>query len=233
MGSGMEETYQVTSALRYLEWGREVAVITDARFSGVSTGACIGHVAPEALAGGPIGRLLDGDRIRIMIDRRRLEGRVDFVGDATRELTPEAAAARVGGTSARGPIWPPTRDCPTIRGCGRRCSGPAAARGPAACTTSSGSCNCSKPDGERWARMDPVAGVRPRRTGIGHRPHRGRLQVAARLTGSRFFFGVPLAFAAWRSAPHDSQSSKAPITVAPQAGHVQSGRSARRSCSAS
>ena len=56
MGSGMEETYQVTSALRYLEWGREVAVVTDARFSGVSTGACIGHVSPEALAGGPMRR---------------------------------------------------------------------------------------------------------------------------------------------------------------------------------
>src|SRR5205807_2882816 len=62
LGSGMEETYQITSALKHLEWGREVAVITDARFSGVSTGACIGHVAPEALSGGPIGKLLDGDR---------------------------------------------------------------------------------------------------------------------------------------------------------------------------
>ena len=60
MGSGMEETYQITSALRYLEWGREVAVITDARFSGVSTGACIGHVGPEALAGGPIGKVREG-----------------------------------------------------------------------------------------------------------------------------------------------------------------------------
>ncbi len=91
MGSGMEETYQVTSALRYLEWGREVAVITDARFSGVSTGACIGHVGPEALAGGPIGKVLEGDRIQIAIDRNTLQGTIDLVGDATREFTPAEA----------------------------------------------------------------------------------------------------------------------------------------------
>jgi dihydroxyacid dehydratase/phosphogluconate dehydratase len=91
-GSGMEEIYQVTSALKHLEWGREVAVITDARFSGVSTGACIGHVAPEALAGGPIGKLVDGDQIRIVVDRNRLEGSIDLVGDGTREFGPEEAA---------------------------------------------------------------------------------------------------------------------------------------------
>ncbi len=99
MGSGMEETYQVTSALRYLEWGREVAVITDARFSGVSTGACIGHVGPEALAGGPIGKVLEGDRIRIVIDRNNLEGTIDLVGDATGDFTPVEAAACVGRTA--------------------------------------------------------------------------------------------------------------------------------------
>jgi dihydroxyacid dehydratase/phosphogluconate dehydratase len=75
----MEEIYQVTSALKHLPWGKQVAVVTDARFSGVSTGACIGHVSPEALAGGPIGKLRDNDRIRIVIDRVRLEGSVDFV----------------------------------------------------------------------------------------------------------------------------------------------------------
>ena len=76
----MEETYQVTSALRYLDWGREVAVITDARFSGVSTGACIGHVAPEALAGGPLGKVMDDDLLQIVVDPRRLVGSVDLVG---------------------------------------------------------------------------------------------------------------------------------------------------------
>jgi putative YjhG/YagF family dehydratase len=80
MGSGMEEIFEITSALRYLEFGKHVAVITDARFSGVSTGACIGHVTPEALAGGPIGKLREGDWIEIEIDRGRLEGSVNLVG---------------------------------------------------------------------------------------------------------------------------------------------------------
>jgi dihydroxyacid dehydratase/phosphogluconate dehydratase len=76
----MEETYQLTSALKHLPWGKEVALVTDARFSGVSTGACIGHMGPEALAGGPIGKLTDGDLVQIIIDRNRLEGSVDLVG---------------------------------------------------------------------------------------------------------------------------------------------------------
>ena len=82
LGSGMEETLEVTGALKHLSWGKHVAVITDGRFSGVSTGACIGHVGPEALAGGPIGKLHDGDVIRIVIDCRRLEGRIDLIGEA-------------------------------------------------------------------------------------------------------------------------------------------------------
>src|SRR5439155_15215299 len=82
LGSGMEETYQVTSALKFLAWGKQVAVLTDARFSGVSTGACIGHVSPEALAGGPLGKLRDGDRIEIVVNRTTLEGSVNLVGDA-------------------------------------------------------------------------------------------------------------------------------------------------------
>jgi putative YjhG/YagF family dehydratase len=80
LGAGMEEIYQITSALKHLSWGKQVAVLTDARFSGVSTGACVGHVGPEALAGGPIGKLRDGDLVRIVVDRVRLEGRVDLVG---------------------------------------------------------------------------------------------------------------------------------------------------------
>jgi len=78
-GAGMEEVYQVTAALRYLDLAKDVALVTDARFSGVSTGPCIGHVAPEALSGGPIGRLRDGDVVRIVIDTRRLEGAIDLV----------------------------------------------------------------------------------------------------------------------------------------------------------
>ncbi|MFP6659348.1 MAG: dihydroxy-acid dehydratase, partial [Pirellulales bacterium] len=92
MGSGMEETYQITAALKYVSWGRDVALLTDARFSGVSTGACIGHIGPEALAGGPIGKVRDGDLIRIEIDRNELVGTVDLVGDGQREFSPEEGA---------------------------------------------------------------------------------------------------------------------------------------------
>jgi xylonate dehydratase len=81
MGAGMEETYEITSALKHLPFGKHVAVLTDARFSGVSTGACVGHVSPEALAGGPIGKIHDGDLVEIIVDRNRLEGHVNFVGE--------------------------------------------------------------------------------------------------------------------------------------------------------
>ncbi|WP_275590468.1 YjhG/YagF family D-xylonate dehydratase [Paenibacillus sp. H1-7] len=91
-GTGMEETYQLTSALKHLSFGKYVALITDARFSGVSTGACIGHVGPEALAGGPVGKLRDGDTIEIIIDRNRLEGSVHFVGEEGKTYTPEEGA---------------------------------------------------------------------------------------------------------------------------------------------
>jgi dihydroxyacid dehydratase/phosphogluconate dehydratase len=82
MGSGMEETLEVTGALKHVSWGKYVALITDGRFSGVSTGACIGHVGPEALAGGPIGKVVDGDVVQIVIDRKRLEGSIDLIGEA-------------------------------------------------------------------------------------------------------------------------------------------------------
>jgi dihydroxyacid dehydratase/phosphogluconate dehydratase len=95
MGSGMEEIFAITSALRYLDFGKHVAVITDARFSGVSTGACIGHVTPEALAGGPIGKVREGDRIEIVIDRVRLEGSVNLVVDGSAEAGARELAARL------------------------------------------------------------------------------------------------------------------------------------------
>jgi len=93
LGSGMEEIYQVTSALKHLPFGKQVAVLTDARFSGVSTGACIGHVGPEALADGPLGKVRTGDRIRIEIDRVNLVGHVNWIGDNTREVSPEEGTA--------------------------------------------------------------------------------------------------------------------------------------------
>jgi putative YjhG/YagF family dehydratase len=100
LGAGMEEIYQITAALKHLSFGKHIAVLTDARFSGVSTGACIGHVGPEALAGGPIGKVIDGDVIRIVIDRNRLEGSVDLVGVAGAAIGPEEGDRLLG---ARGP----------------------------------------------------------------------------------------------------------------------------------
>ncbi len=106
MGAGMEEIFQITTALRHLSFGKHVAVLTDARFSGVSTGACIGHIGPEALMGGPIGRVQDGDLIRIVIDRNRLEGRIDLVGHGTTELGPEEGARVLTSRPSRSDLAP-------------------------------------------------------------------------------------------------------------------------------
>lgn len=81
-GTGMEETYQLTAALKQLPWGRQVSLLTDARFSGVSTGACIGHIGPEGLSGGPIGRVHDDDWIEVTIDTHSMSGSIDLIGDA-------------------------------------------------------------------------------------------------------------------------------------------------------
>ncbi len=106
LGAGMEETFQLTSALKYLSFGKQVALITDARFSGVSTGACIGHVGPEALAGGPIGKLRDGDMIEILIDRNSLEGSLNLVGDADRRFSPETGARILAEREPAQPLLP-------------------------------------------------------------------------------------------------------------------------------
>jgi dihydroxyacid dehydratase/phosphogluconate dehydratase len=111
LGAGMEEIYQITAALKHLSWGKHVAVVTDARFSGVSTGACIGHVGPEALAGGPIGRVRDGDRIRIVVDRNRLEGSVDLVGEGEREVGVEEGTRLLTARAPR-PDLSPDPDLP-------------------------------------------------------------------------------------------------------------------------
>ncbi|MCI1996218.1 MAG: YjhG/YagF family D-xylonate dehydratase [Clostridium luticellarii] len=92
MGTGMEETYQLTSALKQLPFGKHVSLITDARFSGVSTGACFGHVGPEALAGGPLGKLRDGDVIEIIVDTNKLEGSINFIGTEDKKLSYKEAA---------------------------------------------------------------------------------------------------------------------------------------------
>jgi xylonate dehydratase len=103
MGAGMEETYQITSALKYLDFGKHVAVLTDARFSGVSTGACVGHVSPEALAGGPIGKLLDGDIVEIIVDRTRLEATVNLI---TEQGGAEAGSAILASRALRPDLAP-------------------------------------------------------------------------------------------------------------------------------
>jgi putative YjhG/YagF family dehydratase len=95
LGTGMEETAQLTIALKYIPWGKTVALVTDGRFSGVSTGACIGHVGPEALAGGPIGKVIDGDVIDIVIDRRDLTGHVNLVSAGGRELEADHEARQL------------------------------------------------------------------------------------------------------------------------------------------
>jgi putative YjhG/YagF family dehydratase len=106
MGAGMEEIYQITSALKHLSFGKHVAVLTDARFSGVSTGACVGHIGPEALAGGPIGKVRDGDRIQVLIDRNRLEGSIDLVGEGDTMFGPEHGARVLAQRAPREDLAP-------------------------------------------------------------------------------------------------------------------------------
>ncbi len=106
IGTGMEETYQLTSALKFLPFGKHVALVTDARFSGVSTGACIGHVGPEGLAGGPIGKLKTGDVISIRLDRNTLEGFVNLIGEGDDRLDAEEGAKRLAKRETRADIAP-------------------------------------------------------------------------------------------------------------------------------
>jgi len=106
MGAGMEEIYQITAALKHLAFGKHVAVLTDARFSGVSTGACIGHIGPEALAGGPIGKLQDGDQIQIIIDCNKLEGSIDLVGEGDKMFGPEEGTRVLARRSPRPDLAP-------------------------------------------------------------------------------------------------------------------------------
>jgi putative YjhG/YagF family dehydratase len=105
-GAGMQEIYQVTSALKQLPHCKHVAVLTDARFSGVSTGACIGHISPEALSGGPIGKVLDGDLIEIVIDRGTLTGSVNLLGDSGGEMTAEEAERKLKQRRPRADLKP-------------------------------------------------------------------------------------------------------------------------------
>lgn len=109
MGTGMEETAQLTLALKYVSWGREVTLLTDARFSGVSTGACVGHIGPEALAGGPIGKIKDGDTIQVIIDPNELEGALDLIGEGERRFSPEEGAEILANRPSRNDLAPDPR----------------------------------------------------------------------------------------------------------------------------
>ncbi len=105
-GAGMQEIYQVTAALKSLPFCKHIAVLTDARFSGVSTGACIGHISPEALAGGVIGRVHDGDTIQIVVDRNALHGTVNFVGEGEERFSAEEGQRRLAGRPPRPDLVP-------------------------------------------------------------------------------------------------------------------------------
>jgi dihydroxyacid dehydratase/phosphogluconate dehydratase len=105
-GAGMQEIYQITAALKQLPHCKRVAVLTDARFSGVSTGACIGHISPEALAGGPIGKVRECDQIEIVIDRASLKGSVHLVGDANEMFGAEEGTRRLAERSPRPDLCP-------------------------------------------------------------------------------------------------------------------------------
>jgi putative YjhG/YagF family dehydratase len=105
-GAGMQEIYQVTSALKQIPHCKHVAVLTDARFSGVSTGACVGHISPEALAGGPIGKVLEGDQIEIVIDREKMNGSVHLVGEGGAEFSAEEGARLLAERTPRADLRP-------------------------------------------------------------------------------------------------------------------------------
>ena len=105
-GAGMQEIYQVTSALKNLPFCKHVAVLTDARFSGVSTGACLGHISPEALADGPIGRVREGDMVEIVVDRAGLQGTVNLVGEGDDLFSAEEGSRRLAARKPREDLAP-------------------------------------------------------------------------------------------------------------------------------
>ena len=86
-GPGMREMLMITAAIKGAGLGKDVLLITDGRFSGGTTGLCVGHVAPEAVDGGPIALVREGDRIRIDIAERRLDLLVDEAELAARRAT--------------------------------------------------------------------------------------------------------------------------------------------------
>jgi dihydroxy-acid dehydratase len=114
-GPGMREMLAVTGAIKGAGLGKDVLLVTDGRFSGGTTGLCVGHVAPEAVDGGPIALVRDGDRIRLDVQTRSLDLLVDKdeLEDRQRGWTPPPAKhtrgvlakyAKLVGSAARGAV---------------------------------------------------------------------------------------------------------------------------------
>jgi dihydroxy-acid dehydratase len=97
-GPGMREMLQVTAALKGAGLGKEVLLVTDGRFSGGTTGLCIGHVAPESEAGGPMAWVEEGDRVRVDVPARRLDVLVseDVLADRATHWSPHPARYETG-----------------------------------------------------------------------------------------------------------------------------------------
>ncbi|MEC9179760.1 MAG: dihydroxy-acid dehydratase [Actinomycetota bacterium] len=114
-GPGMREMLMITGAIKGAGLGKDVLLITDGRFSGGTTGLCVGHVSPEAVDGGPIGLLRDGDRIMIDIPNRTLDVLVDSAEMSERRASFEplpprydrgvlAKYAKLVGSASKGAI---------------------------------------------------------------------------------------------------------------------------------
>ena len=100
-GPGMREMLAVTAAVKGVGRGADVALVTDGRFSGATHGLCVGHVAPEAVDGGPIALVRDGDRIIVDVTRRRLDLDVDAAELGRRRRGTEAPRAPLHHGGAR------------------------------------------------------------------------------------------------------------------------------------
>lgn len=112
LGAGMPETAQITMALKYTQALKHIALLTDGRFSGFSSGPCVGHIGPEALAGGPIGKIQDGDWMDIHIDQNQLEGAIHLVGEAgcaENTRTPERGQKILNQRTLRDDLGPDPR----------------------------------------------------------------------------------------------------------------------------
>jgi dihydroxy-acid dehydratase len=98
-GPGMREMLAVTAALNGAGIGEHVALLTDGRFSGATHGLMVGHIAPEALHGGPIAALRDGDEIHIDITNRRLDVALsdEEIAERAGAYEPPAPADDLGG----------------------------------------------------------------------------------------------------------------------------------------